>query len=227
MNPISTYRPFGQPASATVTVNSVPAAGATVTVAGVAYTYGTNFFGLHPNQVAEALAATLNADRGNLHLTSNRTAVKSVYAFTIGPVVALMATVPGTAGNSLALATSDSISFTISGATFSGGTSTSIPVTTATITASPVTSADVAIAVAGTRVQLAAAVPSEGVIISADQTNTGVINVGDVTVTSIAGAKRGLMLTPAGMTPLLKVSNANTLYINGDHAGDKVGVLVI
>lgn len=236
MNPISTYRPFGQPASGTVKVISVPAAGKTVSVAGVAYTYGTHFFGRHIYEIARSLAATINADRGEIDLTANRVAIKSTYAFVLGDTVVIIATVPGTDGNSIALATSDSGSFTVSAAALAGGTdaapdvtvaSGSVTTTPGTPTGAPATQTNITIAVAGTRQQLASAVATLGVIIYADPDNAGYINVGDVTVTSKAGTKRGMILTPAGSTPLIAVSNANKLYINGDGVGDVAAITVL
>lgn len=123
MNPnLDYYRPWGVQAVADVVVNGVPSAGATVTVAGDAFTFGTDFQGDNPIQIAIGLAAAINASRGTYGARHNQsTLLRSYAAVYYGTRIELLATAPGVAGNALTLATSDATNFTVSGATFGGG----------------------------------------------------------------------------------------------------------
>lgn len=117
------YRADGTQAVATVTVLVVPTAGTTVTVNGVVYTYGSaGWTGRTREEVAQYLTAAINADRSKQQFHTKTNPVADVWAMHYGNVVRLIASEPGTAGNSLTLATSVAAEFTVSGATFSGGT---------------------------------------------------------------------------------------------------------
>jgi len=123
MNPgVEYYRPFGQPATATVVIKNVPAAADTVTIDGVVYTYGVDFVGSNELQVAQSLTAAVNGDRNRVDLAPTViTPIRSVYALYYGKTIRLIATIPGSVGNAITLATSTAANFTVSGATFSGG----------------------------------------------------------------------------------------------------------
>lgn len=134
---------FGRPAVATVTFGtSAPVAGNTLTINGIAYTYGTDwgsrFSGTFtPNYVpgssvrdlAELINGTDDQGRGSLTSSPNNT----VYARAAGATLLLFAREPGTAGNAYTLSTSNSTAFVVSGATFSGGTAGAGMSTTSTI----------------------------------------------------------------------------------------------
>lgn len=122
--PLGTYYlSAGRPASGLVTINFAPAIGDTVTVDGTVYTFGTDFFGPTPAIAAESLAGAMSGN-WRVRLSSHPTTlVRSHYGRALGNFVVVIATVPGTGGNSLALAVSNSTRFTVSGATLAGGTS--------------------------------------------------------------------------------------------------------
>lgn len=82
----------------------------------------------------------------------------------------------------------------------------------------PTTQTDATVATAGTRV-LAIAAGTKGMI-SAAVGNTGLLYVGDITVTNAAGTKKGIILSQAGMSPVL----TGPIYIDADTNGDKAGV---
>lgn len=124
MNPgIDYYRPYGQPAVGSITVIAKPAATPNVVVAGVTYTFGTHFWGDRPAAIAESLTAAINSSRGSYGYSHRMaTPIRDVFAVFFGPVVTVIATMPGLAGNVLGLTTTDATSFTLSGATLAGGT---------------------------------------------------------------------------------------------------------
>lgn len=124
MNPsINYYRgTSGSQAFGKVTVKGVPAAGATVTIGGTAFTYGTTFWGDNPNKIAASLTAAICADRatyGSLHAATQ--VIRDFFAVFLGPIVEVIACAPGSGGNSITLATSDSTNFVLSGATLVAG----------------------------------------------------------------------------------------------------------
>lgn len=123
MNPnVELYRALGRPATASVIVLKVPTGTPTVTINGVVYTYGTNFVGQTVHEIAKHLCAAVNADRSLYGFGHDKTnPISLVWAMYYGATVILIATEPGTGGNSLTLATSSAEHFTVSGATFSGG----------------------------------------------------------------------------------------------------------
>ena len=135
MNPgIDYYRPFGQQAFGTVQVLKMPSAGNKITLDGVDYAFGTDFGGDTVNRVAEGLAAAINSDRARMCLLptactptgTKYSPVKSVFAIFVANVVWLIATQPGTDGNSITLTTDTSTVFTVSGATLTGGTTSGV-----------------------------------------------------------------------------------------------------
>lgn len=133
------YMPFGRPAVATVTFAGTPIAGNTLTINGVVYTFGTDwgsrFAGTFtPNYVpgssvrdlAELINGVDDQGRGSLTILPNAT----IFARAAGNKLLLFAREPGIAGNSYTLSTNNSAAFVVSGATFSGGSSTSVTVST-------------------------------------------------------------------------------------------------
>jgi phage tail sheath gpL-like len=119
---IPLYRDAGHPATATVTLAAMPVNGNTVTIAGVVYTFGVDFTGIDQYEIAKSLVAVINADPDcERNPVPNTQPIKNCYALFYGRVVRLIATFPGTAGNSLALSTNNSAAFVVSGATFTGG----------------------------------------------------------------------------------------------------------
>lgn len=120
MNPIEYYRLAGQPATGKVTVNSKPAATPNVVVDGVTYTYRTHFFGNTTNEIAESLTAAINSDRARQAIHNQNQPVRGVWAMYFGNVVRVIATIPGTGGNSIAITTTDSTAFTVD-ANLAGG----------------------------------------------------------------------------------------------------------
>lgn len=87
---------------------------------------------------------------------------------------------------------------------------------------------DIAIAVGGTAVQGPNLPATRGILVVANPNNTNPVNVGDSTVTDNTGAKRGIILTAGGMpSQFIAVDNANKIYLNGQTAGDRVGLTVL
>ena len=126
------YRFSGNPATATITVVGVPPAGATVTIGGVVFTIGLDVFPVDASvsdrgayqSVAEAICAAVNSDKTKSNLFDigvHSNPFRPFYAMYYGNIVRLGASNPGTLGSSLALATSSSASFVLSGAGFTGG----------------------------------------------------------------------------------------------------------
>lgn len=103
-------RDDGVAATGTVTVvDYTLLAGATLTVAGTALVEGVDWTAaVSNNATATSLASAINA-------------LALVNAAAIGAVITITAATPGSAGNSLALVTTDAVNLTISGATLSGG----------------------------------------------------------------------------------------------------------
>lgn len=141
---LPSYRPFGQPAEGYVLfgINKQPVSGQTVTINGDVYVFGTDFNGNSAMDAASSLASAVNADPNN-DLSSNDVIAKPYFAAFYGRKVKILATEPGTGGNSITLATNVG-SATLSGATLAGGTNGAqdgaIPVTTYTYTRTAVTS---------------------------------------------------------------------------------------
>lgn len=140
------YMVAGKPAFASVIFNNVNPATGTITINGVAYTHGTDWSGLtgafySPTVSARAFAELVNG--ANEDNRAGLIAVPSVEVFArvIGNKVLLVSRTPGTAGNALTLATSNATSFTISGATFSGGSNIGGSVASAQNPTAPTSSA--------------------------------------------------------------------------------------
>lgn len=162
---IPPYRPFGQPAVAYVDILQPPTAGDKITVNGVDYTYGTNFFGVGRNifSIAQAMAEAIRGEPNN-DAHNIRALVGPVTAVAYGSVTGaatarlyLIATSPGTAGNALTLTTNNAATFAISGATFSGGTAgASVNVTSSGSQSSTVPSSFAVLTATGTVFTLAA-----------------------------------------------------------------------
>lgn len=88
-------------------------------------------------------------------------------------------------------------------------------------TPTTVASAQATVTTAGTRVQLATNT-CLGVIVKAKSTNTGLIYVGDVTVTSSNG-----FILSAGESVTLAISNTNKAYIDSSVNGEGVSYIYI
>jgi hypothetical protein len=108
-----------------------------------------------------------------------------------------------------------------------GGTPISVlPSTGATFKTLP------AVAVAATgptgRVQTPAKASPRGVLVAAVPTNSGMIFVGEGSVTNASGSSPGIPLNPQGMTSiLLTVADASQIWIAGDTIGDKASITVL
>jgi hypothetical protein len=123
LDSMTVYRPFGQPAWATVQFKSIPSSGDTVTIAGTVFTYGTDFSGaVSPVRAAEALKAAINSDIEYSYANTTKQPIRTFSAWYYNDTVFVYATAPGTAGNAMTLATSNSAAINISGATFANGT---------------------------------------------------------------------------------------------------------
>ena len=119
------YRDSGLQASVTVTFLKEPTAGTKVTIDGVEYIYGTTFFARGMPTlplIAEGLCAAINADRAKQSQHTQTNPIKSVWAMYYGNVVRVIASVPGTVGNAIAITTDEASSFSLSGSVLSGGT---------------------------------------------------------------------------------------------------------
>lgn len=181
-----TYAANGLQAIGTITIASVPAAGDTVTIDGVVYTAGTNFriTGAHnqvdnTSDIARSLVAAINdepSDRLESVASDTITPTKSVWAVQYdGNKVVVVARVPGTAGNSITLATSAALVFVLSGATLSGGVAgAAIGSVTATTTpsAGALTDRSGSITTGGTRQQVMAANTSRKYLVVANPSDT-------------------------------------------------------
>jgi hypothetical protein len=138
MNPgLDYYRLGGRPASASIVFNRVPQGAAPslhITIGSDTYTWKPpgsittpDFVGTTPQELAISLCASINAQQNRSDIAPSAlgsTPIKDYYAIYYGNLVALVACVPGTGGNSLALTTSNSDTgcVSLSGSTFAGGT---------------------------------------------------------------------------------------------------------
>lgn len=87
---------------------------------------------------------------------------------------------------------------------------------------------NIVISSSGTGVQGPDFALDRGVRATAHPDNQGFIYLGGSGVTASGGAYYGTILVPGGMTPdLIPVKNTNQIYINGDYAGDQVGLFGI
>ena len=125
-------------ASGTILLAALPAVGDTLTIGGTVVTFaaavpdvapppGTVYIGATTAATAQALLAYLNG-------STDVNLVKFTYALA-GSTITLTATIPGTGGNALTLATSDATAFTLSGATLAGGTANTGNATLSAMTA--------------------------------------------------------------------------------------------
>lgn len=125
---VGRYCPNGLPAAGYVNFLRVPTASdqLVISVAGSAFVYGLDFGGFDTPTMAESLANTVNgvATRFYPSLSQKNVPAKqvtrSVYAVARDSVVVLIARVPGTGGNGLALSSSNATFASVTA--FSGGT---------------------------------------------------------------------------------------------------------
>ena len=127
-------------ATGSVIVAALPAVGDTVTIGGTAITFvAANPVG---NQVV--IGATTAATAQNLAAfligSTDANLIKFTYSIS-GSTVTTTAAATGTGGNSLTLATSNAVAFTVSGATLSGGTANTGNATVGTMSAGAVVKA--------------------------------------------------------------------------------------
>lgn len=137
MNPgIDYYMTSGLPATGTITFTRAPntqppsSATLTVTIGTTVYTWTApgvtpqqDFCGTSANQLAISLCAAINAQQNRTDITTNNKPIKTHYAMYFNNAVTVISTVPGLAGNSLALsfASTDAGCATVSGTTLAGG----------------------------------------------------------------------------------------------------------
>lgn len=120
---LTVYRPFGQPAFGTIQFKTVPASGVTVTIDGTVFTYGTDFSGATtPVRAAQGLTAAIRSSVEYSYINATKQPIRTFTAVYYNDTVFVFATAPGTAGNAITLATSDTSSVSLSGAVLSGGT---------------------------------------------------------------------------------------------------------
>lgn len=126
------YQFAGAPATANVVFNQTPqpAAGATITVNGIVLAYGTDFnlgtgaVGSYSAIIcARRFAERINGISDDSRFSLSKAPNADMFARVAGNTVYLFSRIPGTSGNNLTLATSNSAAFTISGGTFAGGSS--------------------------------------------------------------------------------------------------------
>ena len=118
---ITKYAGQGLQAFASLEVLRVPTGTPKVTIAGVDYTFGTHFVGITPEKIAVHLVRAINAEPSMFGDHGLLPVPKSYRAIWTGKHVVLVALVPGTAGNTLTLTTDETVTFAVSGGTFSGG----------------------------------------------------------------------------------------------------------
>jgi hypothetical protein len=135
MHPLlSRYDAYGIQAQARLTFKKRPAVGDSVTIAGITYTFGTvdpyaslstlKFYSTEHTHAgsARALTAAINADPTTFGLLHNNTlVVQSVFAVYYGIHVLVVASIPGTTGNSISISSSNSNAIEASAATLLAG----------------------------------------------------------------------------------------------------------
>ena len=125
---LPSYRPYGQPAVCYLHLEALPEVDDTVTIGGLAFAYGpaNQFWGNSLYEIARSLTAAINSEREEYgHRHRSLRPVQTFFAIQYGTWIALIATFPGTDGNALTTATSNTTAFVFTGATFSGGTTQS------------------------------------------------------------------------------------------------------
>lgn len=238
MNPgVEYYRPFGLQASGYITFAQNPAVDAEIVVDDVTYVAGTTFtIGDGPAQTAANFAAAVNADRTGYGVT--HTALlpnRSVFAIFYGNKVVIVATQPGTAGNSIVL-TSDTDAVLVSAGTLGGGVdgpTIDVEATITTVgTAAPaiadctdLTWASYERTATGSAIRLAVGSPTNcrQAIVHADKDNEDDVFIGPDSLTRlrlIPGQAYNIPTIPGGRFDLY------TWYLNGT-ADDTVVVLYV
>lgn len=135
------------PGTGTITVAAVPTAGDTLTIAGTPITFvaanptgnQVQIGGPGPGGIPPAtptIAGTVSALLNFLVGSTDANLIKSTYSAN-GAVITASAVQSGTGGNALTLATSNGTAFTLSGATFAGGTANTGAETIGSISAGP------------------------------------------------------------------------------------------
>lgn len=112
-------------ASGTIAIAALPTAADTLTIGGTAITFQAPVFDVAPPPgtvyIGATTALTAQALLAYLEGSTDSNLIKFTYSLNASTITVTSAT-PGTGGNALTLATSDSGAFTLSGATLSGGT---------------------------------------------------------------------------------------------------------
>lgn len=219
MNPgIDYYRPFGQQAYGTLTFIKQLAAGDAITVAGVAYTAGTTFaIGQTLNETAANFAAAVNSDRARYSAYhSQTTPMRSVFAIFYGAIVAIVATAPGTAGNSITIV-GVSAKVTASAATLANGANGSALAMAAAAPAygdcTGIIWYDILRTMTGSAINLAASTTlARQAIVHAPLTNSGTVSFGpniNCRLSLLPGGAYTLPMIPGAVFDLLN------FYCNG------------
>jgi hypothetical protein len=127
-------------ASGTIAIAALPTAGDTLTIGGTVITFQAPVFDVAPPPatvyIGATTALTAQALLAYLEGSTDTNLVKFTYSLAASTITAT-ATVPGTGGNALTLATSDSGAFTLSGANLTGGTANTGNATLSAMTAGP------------------------------------------------------------------------------------------
>lgn len=183
LDSLPVYRPYGDPAFATIQFKMIPNNGDTVTIAGTVLTYGVDFSGATTVvRAAQALTAAIRSDIAVSYLQSDKQPVRPFCAFWYNDTVFLFATQPGTGGNALTLATSNTAAFNLSGATFGGGINGS-PMVSSGAASGPLTDGSGTITTGGTAQQVFAANSSRKYMLIQNQsTDTLYVNFGTAAV---------------------------------------------
>lgn len=130
---IPSYRPYGQPASGYIDLIRIPVAGEKVTIDGIDYIFGTDFFGTGRTvfAICQAMAEAIRGEPNNEgHAVRNPIATTTAIAYgslngVASARLVLIATNPGAGGNAITLTTNAPTCFVVSGATLTGGSSAS------------------------------------------------------------------------------------------------------
>lgn len=226
MSPTTTYyRAFGTPASAYITFSAVPASGATVTIGSSSYAFGTTFNGKSASECARHLCEAINADAGAYgHEHTSTVVVAAVYARYFGKTVRVIACVPGTAGNSIALSKSgDSANhITVSAAALSGGVDRALPMAMTPTTGATALTLNYAQKTANGSANALAATATKfaGLHILPLAANVADAYLGNATTQSLVLAAS---VWTAFNPPPMCVGDLNTVYWKGT-SGDKIDI---
>lgn len=146
-NILPDYRPFGDPARGLITILKNLNAGDTITINGDVYTFGIDFTGENFSRAAASLVSAIRGEGNETYYATTAKVFRNYSAYLVGNAIVVFCSQPGTGGNAYTLATSTT-SVTISGATFSGGTT--VPATVNVSASFPIVRPDLYAATATT-----------------------------------------------------------------------------